>query len=75
MTSNDNKLTFDYNIFNDVTFVSTSNNVRNSGTLNPNTYYAEYANYEDYSTTLTLDTDELDYAPNSDGKQNFLQSE
>ena len=66
MTSSDNKLTFDYNIFNDVSFVSSSNNIRSGGNLN--TYYAEYTNYEDYSTTLTLDTDELDYAPNSDGE-------
>ena len=69
-TSNsaETKLTFEYNIFNDVNFIS---NNRSSGTTSfyNNDFQSGGNSYEDYSSPDTnLDTDDIEFAPNADGE-------
>ena len=60
MTASETKLAFEYNLFNDVNLIS--------NTRNTNTTYYDYQSYnEDYSAT-TLDTDDIEFAPNVDGE-------
>jgi len=74
-SSSETKLTFEYNIFNDVNFIS--NTRTGIGTSSTTTYYNNdfqsggggSNSYEDYSSpTTNLDTDDIEFAPNVDGE-------